>query len=303
MLHSEKIIKPCAICGNPSPKIICRRVRDSSHIKVLSCKKCGLVYLEQPDNIKEVYDFYSNSYSGYYKQEEVNDARFQLIKPYLQKRKSVIEIGCSRGDFLLRVKPYAGRISGIELKKEDVRYARRNNRLNIFELPVEEFKCKEKFDIVCCFQVFEHIPDPNLFLRSLRKIIKPRGIIFIEVPSIDDPLLNLYRLPGFDKFYFKSYHLYLYSKETLRKILKKNGFDAKITLQQRYSLTNHLHWIYYGKRQKNTKIGYGIDFPHQNKASVELFRELDDCYKKLLFKRGYGNILWAEIRPKAILEI
>ncbi len=292
-------IGPCAICGNLKPEVICSKVRDARR-KVLRCQRCNLVYLEQPKNIKDAYAFYNLPYKGYYKQGEVNDWRFRLVKPFLKNTKTAIEIGCSKGDFLLKVKPFLKSVAGLELRKKDAICANRLD-LNVQEVSLEEFRSENKFDIVFCFQTFEHMPDPNLFLSSLKRIIRTTSVIFIEVPNINDALLSFYRLPGFDKFYFKSYHFFVYSKSTLEKIFKKNNFNSKIYLYQRYSLTNHLHWIYYNNRQRNTEIGYNIDFPCQNKESKELFCELNEFYKKLLYKRGYADTLWAVVRP-AILK-
>ena len=48
------------------------------------------------------------------------------------------------------------------------------------ELANEKAGC---FDAVCTFQVLEHVPEPRKFLRSLIKLLKPKGKLIISVPN------------------------------------------------------------------------------------------------------------------------
>ena len=41
----------------------------------------------------------------------------------------------------------------------------------------------ESFDVVCNFQVIEHLPDPRPFLRQVRQILAPGGCLIITTPN------------------------------------------------------------------------------------------------------------------------
>ena len=48
-----------------------------------------------------------------------------------------------------------------------------------------------KYDVIVMFQVLEHIPEPVLFLKNVGRLLKKTGKLIIEVPNLDDHLLNL----------------------------------------------------------------------------------------------------------------
>ena len=83
---------------------------------------------------------------------------------------------------------------------------------------------KLKFDLICAFQVFDHIPDPNNFLAICNKLLKPKGILLLmnhDVKSASAKVLGE-RSPIFD-----IEHTYLYDQDTIKMILIKNGFGIK----------------------------------------------------------------------------
>ena len=42
----------------------------------------------------------------------------------------------------------------------------------------------EAFDAVLCTQVLEHVPDPQLFIREIRRVLRPDGKLLLTVPFI-----------------------------------------------------------------------------------------------------------------------
>ncbi|MCH7916171.1 MAG: class I SAM-dependent methyltransferase [Deltaproteobacteria bacterium] len=39
------------------------------------------------------------------------------------------------------------------------------------------------FDVVCLNHVLEHLPDPQVTMREIKRILKPDGIVYITVPN------------------------------------------------------------------------------------------------------------------------
>ena len=80
-----------------------------------------------------------------------------------------------------------------------------------------------RFDLVTMWHFLEHDYDPARTLAAARKVLKPNGRLIIEVPRLDSVTFRLYRerWPGLQA----PQHTVLYSKNTLLRTLKQNGFE------------------------------------------------------------------------------
>lgn len=58
---------------------------------------------------------------------------------------------------------------------------------------------QEKYDIVFCEQVLEHLPTPQLAVRNLVKICRPSGYVHVSVPCING-------IHGDPYYYFAGFH-------------------------------------------------------------------------------------------------
>lgn len=99
----------------------------------------------------------------------------------------VLDVGCGVGAFLdvLRDRREA-RATGIDLSSEAVAIAQRLGRsaslgdlVNAVEGRIGEF------DVVCAFQVLEHVADPRRFLQGCVHLLKPGGRLCVGVPNND----------------------------------------------------------------------------------------------------------------------
>ena len=44
--------------------------------------------------------------------------------------------------------------------------------------------CSDRFDLVICTQVLNYASDPFLVIREIRRVLKPKGVLFLSVPAI-----------------------------------------------------------------------------------------------------------------------
>lgn len=105
---------------------------------------------------------------------------------YIQKNNRVLEIGCARGSFLKTLKNKGIFIEGLEMNSQAVS-ACKDNGLSVQSDSIDEFseKNKNKYDIVCSFQVMEHVAEVRNFLQSSLSVLKPQGLLLISVPNND----------------------------------------------------------------------------------------------------------------------
>lgn len=264
-------------------------VRDRDDVKVLKCKKSGLIFLNQTHQINE--DYYKkieikNYWNAINRKTSLETTfrddfrrRIQIEKFVLNK--DYADIGSGLGGILDLVKPLVKSIVCVEPQNE-IRNQLKNLGYETYESVQTLNDSNKKFDFVTLFHVFEHFVDPLNCLKILNNIIKPTGKIFIEVPNANDVLISKYELESFKKFTFWSEHLILHTKDSLKKYLKSAGFkNIKIKGHQRYPLSNHIEWLKTGNPGGQNIHTFLNDF------------ELNKVYEKVLDKENATDTLIA----------
>ncbi len=111
-------------------------------------------------------------------------------------------------------------------------------------LETAETELEDKFDAITMWHILEHLENPQNILKRLSRFLSEDEKIIIEVPNANDALLSLYGCKAFQNFTYWEYHLYLYTMETLKRLLNETGFHIDfITQAQRYPLSNQLYWL------------------------------------------------------------
>ena len=71
----------------------------------------------------------------------------------------------------------------LKLSKLQKTCQRKNLKIDYLNTDIESFNYKEKFDAVICFELIEHVPDPNELIRQIRNILSLTEIISINNKS------------------------------------------------------------------------------------------------------------------------
>ena len=92
-------------------------------------------------------------------------------------------------------------------------------------------KLKEKFDIVTAHQVLEHVENPMKFMNQILKILKPGGILHLEIPnqlSLSSSIRKISPILSYDYGFIQPpMHMRAYSSITIKKLFKKNQLIIK----------------------------------------------------------------------------
>ena len=267
----------CYLCKQKKNKVLNNKVRDNKKIKVLQCTNCDLVYLSSFDHIDE--NFYKKSkmhglnpstVKTWLKETKVDDLRRSKQFLKLLKNKKVLDFGCGAGGFVKNATIEAKEIVGVELEERIINYWKGK-----FNIVPELNQISIKFDTITLFHVLEHLKDPIKILKNLKKYMKKKATIIIEVPNFDDALITLYQNQNFKDFTFWSQHLFLFNSNTLSAVANKAGLKTiKIEQFQRYPLSNHLYWL-----------SKGVPNGH-NKWKFLNNNTLNKCYTAELSKLG-----------------
>lgn len=275
-------MKKCYLCGSNDFIIKNKSTRDRKKLRVLHCSDCSLTFLE---SFKHLDDFsYKNSENNYEKkiinqrdyiklltQLKIDDQRRFNQWQNLIKNKSVLDFGSGAGGFLKYAKKIAAEVCGVEIDSITRFY---NSGIEI-KKDIKEFS--RQFDVITCFHVVEHIPDPVTLLRQLKEYLKPNGVIIIEVPNDNDALINYYNCQPFKDFTYWSLHLYSYNKKTLKKLCAKAGYKKiQVGFFQRYPLANHIGWLKDG-RPGGHNIYKALNNDQLNEVYKKQLAKIDAC--------------------------
>jgi SAM-dependent methyltransferase len=240
----------CAICGPEAPArevyapafeessfnrqvFSARRLPDRLHYRMVRCNRCGLVRSDPIADQATLSKLYQRS--GFDYVSEIPHLR-RTYGRYLslaagrasRPPRRILEVGCGNG-FLLEEALAQGfqTVCGVEPSHE----ARALTAPSVRESIVPEVMRPGlfppgQFDLVCMFQVFDHLPEPGAILDECLRVLAAGGILLClhhNVRALSARLLGE-RSPIID-----IEHCYLYDPRTMRLLLDRHGFETLAT--------------------------------------------------------------------------
>jgi 2-polyprenyl-3-methyl-5-hydroxy-6-metoxy-1,4-benzoquinol methylase len=142
---------------------------------------------------------------------------------YSFKNKFVLEVGCGAGGILKHFKKTGCRIKGCDLDMNYLNYGKENYNLDLEYGTLNTIQLQEKPDIIIYSHVLEHILNLNDELQTIKKVLKPGGYLYIEVPSVKNMKHHLSYKSDFLKI-LQNAHTYHFTQTSLKNLLGKNGF-------------------------------------------------------------------------------
>lgn len=235
--------KKCPICNSLRYQIIyrstfqqkhlnpaifsARRLPDKVHgtiVKCLSCNLCRTLEIVEAKKLARLYKNSSFTYANLVVNLRSNYRKLlEDTTPYLNSRSSFLEIGCGSGFVLEEARKMKfKKVVGVEPSTEAASRAKSSIRNSILVSTLKQkLLPKSNFDLVVAFQVFDHIADPNKFLKICHGLLKKNGIMLLMNHDVNSLTA---RIMGEKSPIFDIEHTYLYSKDTISKILIKNNF-------------------------------------------------------------------------------
>jgi len=106
---------------------------------------------------------------------------------FINQGDRVLEVGAGNGNFLEGLKRLINVVgTGLELNGDAVSRAKEKG-LHMVNQSIEDHASKHpnKYDVVCSFQVLEHIAHVKLVIEAMIKCLRPGGKLIISVPNND----------------------------------------------------------------------------------------------------------------------
>ena len=170
-------------------------------------------------------------YQEMYSQEEYywwHLAKRRLVKAFLPRRTGlkIIDTGCGTGKLLEELKRDGQEAWGIDSNPAAVKFCKQRGLKHVYQENFPQItKITDKFNVVLCLDVLEHIGDDIKALRTIKRLLAKDGRALLTVPAY--PWLFSY----WDKILG---HKRRYTKKSLQSAISKSGLEI-IKLSYLYS--------------------------------------------------------------------
>jgi len=206
-----------------------RRIPDMVHYQIVRCNVCGLVRSDPVADTNIIKALYQQS-SFTYSQDTPNLTKtyghyLRKTEKYQISKQHLLEIGCGNGFFLEEaISQGFKEVTGIEPSKEAIGKADPAIQPKIVcDILRPGLLPSNTFNVICMFQTFDHISEPNMLLEECVKLLQPGGIILClnhNVEAVSSRILGE-KSPIID-----IEHTYLYSRETIKRLFEKQGLHV-----------------------------------------------------------------------------
>lgn len=124
------------------------------------------------------------------------DMLFRRMKPF--RKLSILSIGCGDGNELEILNKY-GSVDVLDKENKAIKLIPKSAYVNAFIEDICQFTSSKKYDVVCGFDVLEHIKDDDIALERIYDALSDEGHFVFTVPahsklfSAHDKALNHFR--------------------------------------------------------------------------------------------------------------
>jgi 2-polyprenyl-3-methyl-5-hydroxy-6-metoxy-1,4-benzoquinol methylase len=148
------------------------------------------------------------------------------------KGKHLLDVGRGTGDLILYLKKNGFDVTGIEPSTEAAVIAKQKS-LKVYNTSFEVFAANHNvdssagFDAVVLINILEHVTDPVQVIDTVKKILKPAGILCVRVPNDFTEMQEAAQRRLNKERWWVAIpdHINYFNLETLPKFLKSLGFE------------------------------------------------------------------------------
>jgi SAM-dependent methyltransferase len=232
----------CLLCGEPAARVL-YEIEDLPlylhavapelqaeiprlRFRAGACDCCGhlqQISIPPPSVVEPVYTRLFETYQSTAKT-GIGSLRAKRFLDFLARHVplhgSVLEVGCFDGHFLSLLRDRGCEVlgcdpsAGAKIASEDLRIDVRREFFRSGLFP------HSSFDLFVARQLLEHIERPTEFMAAARQVLRPSGLLAIEVPDA-----HLWLSSGVLGSLFHE-HVSYYTASTLRRLIEAAGFDV-----------------------------------------------------------------------------
>ena len=119
---------------------------------------------------------------------EINPLRVNYISQQINlAEKQVLDIGCGGGILAEAMAHHGAQVTAIDLAEASLSVARLHQLESKLDIDYQNISAEQiakinpqKFDVVTCLEMLEHVPDPASIVQACFDLVKPGGLVFFS---------------------------------------------------------------------------------------------------------------------------
>jgi 2-polyprenyl-3-methyl-5-hydroxy-6-metoxy-1,4-benzoquinol methylase len=158
--------------------------------------------------------------------------KLKLINSFQSEEKTLLDIGCGTGDFLETAKNNNWNVVGVEPNEQARAIANFKTNNSVFDIQHLETLKENSFDVITLWHVLEHLPNLDMQVKLLKRLLKPNGTLVIAVPNFKSYDAQHYK--NFWAAYDVPRHLWHFSKTSIEKLFHEEQLKLVKTLPMKF---------------------------------------------------------------------
>lgn len=249
---TSRLDDACGVCGglqfNELFYAADRLFLKEKEFRYVECRECGVVMinpLPSPELLAEIYTaqfnfpFHQVEFGKKsVKRRKKNVLRLERFVRKQQVRgisrfvelsstSRILDAGSGMGTFLEAVRDIRGsRVFGMDVSFDACGYSKGKSKFPVVQGNLREAPFSARsFDLITMWHVLEHTGNPMEIIETSAALLKPGGILILEVPNYDNPVIRKLgkRWIGL----FTPMHLYNFTRSSLTGMMEKAGFHIE----------------------------------------------------------------------------
>ena len=217
--------RSCPVCESNESKNLFVKNGGTYH----RCIECGTIFLNPVLKDAHLANHYRTN-GTYQTQDHLEDSQFykaiyshglDLLVSH-RSEGALLDVGCSSGTFMKLAESKGFKVMGLEINADEAAAAR-SDGLCVEEVDLLSLKDSGKFDVICFWDVFEHLKSPHQILGAASSLLSEAGLLLLQIPSAD--ALSARVLREHCNMFDGLEHVVLYTHQSIRQCLEKNDFE------------------------------------------------------------------------------
>ena len=232
--------RPCPVCNGQEADVLFHQDFSAYSAGALMerydlalCRTCGAAFADQIPE-QPVFDKYYADMSKYEYSASAGavdataTARYReeadLLSPFVSRDQSIADVGCANGGLLGEFKRRGyHRVTGFDPAPASATAAARFYDVPVRTATIQDLATvRERFDVLLLTGVVEHLRAVDASLDILISLLKPGGLLYIEVPDAS----RYYRWFSAPYQFLSMEHVNFFAPQSLRNLLARHGFGA-----------------------------------------------------------------------------